>query len=511
MYIERHLNKKFHNDKVFQKNDDYFVAIDGIILDSPENLFDYIIGLYKEFGLKFIAQLEGNFCGIFSDIKNETHFIFNNIAGSKNVFYSIFDEQIIFSSDINYIIDYFRLGVINYSFNKEAAKSMLSHQFLDNNITFFNEIKRLHHGFCLIIKDNSPEIIQYYEYKRKPLEGRNENEILQEFDKLFRNAVDIAYKKDIEYGYNHIACLSAGQDCKMVTYIANKLGYNNQTNITYSQPDFLDDFVPKQIAADLGHRYIFQSLANGLFLLDIDGNIKDNAGCYYYAGIAQGKEAFSEINMDKYGLIHTGLFSDITRGRFIKTENEENFLYQIGSNSENTQFVGLSNITEPYSPFFNRQLIEYCLSVPIHLISDSKMYHDWIINIYPQAAAYLWSKNGMPLGWKKGNLITKIRLGKHMGKSLYRKMKPLFNRVLRKTKITNKKSISEFHMNPIMHWYDYSPVYRETCDRYFNENIDKLLFDSDFHREASEIYYNSLKPAAKSQVLTILAVLKNYF
>jgi 3-methyladenine DNA glycosylase AlkD len=68
-------------------------------------------------------------------------------------------------------------------------------------------------------------------------------------------------------------------------------------------------------------------------------------------------------------------------------------------------------------------------------------------------------------------------------------------------------------MNPMDYWYAHSKRYRETCDRYFNENIERLLINHDLYHEARDIYLNENKQSieSKQQILTILAVLKIYF
>lgn len=560
MYIERHLSKKFRNDKVFQRNDKYFIAIDGIVLNSRRlikkynsaSFFDAIISLYEEFGQAFIPEMNGNFCGVFSDIENDTHMIFNNIAGSKNLFYSFADGKVVFGSDVNYVIEYFKSNGLQYTFNEKAAKSMLGHKFLYDDATFFNEIKRLLQGFCVVIKNNAPEIIQYYDYIRGPVEGRSEKELINGFDKVFRRAVKRAFEKDREYGYEHIACLSSGLDCRMTTWVAHELGYSdNITNITYSQPDYWDEVVPKQMAQDMGHKFIYQSLANGLFSLNIDGNVRDNGGSYCYMGIAQGKEAFSRINMDRFGLIHSGLFSDLARGRFCwagsssfdlgayynantnkylndffspeeesrlekRYNNTANYLlYMIGNISENTQFTGLSGITEPYSPFFDKDVLEYCLKVPVENLKDSELYNKWIIQKYPEAASYVYDKINAPLNertvtipWNKKVSLPISRLPRYLKTKIKRRLLPWIEQ---KYIASNDKT---GHMNPMDYWYSASKRYKETFDGYFNENIERLSFNNELYTGAKDVYLNTSGKwliASKAQVLTILSVLKNYF
>ena len=74
----------------------------------------------------------------------------------------------------------------------------------------------------------------------------------------------------MEYGYNHICSLSGGLDSRMTAIVAHEMGYDQQLNITFSQSDYLDETIAKQIASDYGHNWMFKSLDNGIFLFDID-------------------------------------------------------------------------------------------------------------------------------------------------------------------------------------------------------------------------------------------------
>lgn len=67
----------------------------------------------------------------------------------------------------------------------------------------------------------------------------------------FKNAIKRAFEKDLEYGYKHLVALSGGLDSRMTAWVAHTMGYTNMLNYTFSQTDYLDEKVPKQITDKL--------------------------------------------------------------------------------------------------------------------------------------------------------------------------------------------------------------------------------------------------------------------
>src|SRR5690606_29863601 len=125
-----------------------------------------------------------------------------------------------------------------------------------------NEIKRLMVGYYIKIKNNTLIHEKYYTLRNEPIEI-SEKEAIDEIDKRFRDAVELAFEKDKEYGYKHIATLSGGLDSRMTVWVAHELGYSNQLNLTFSQSNYLDETIAKEIAIELKHEWLFKALDNG--------------------------------------------------------------------------------------------------------------------------------------------------------------------------------------------------------------------------------------------------------
>ena len=59
------------------------------------------------------------------------------------------------------------------------------------------------------------------------------------------------FEKDLEYGYKHLVALSGGLDSRMTAWVGHNMGYTNMLNYTFSQTDYLDETVPKEITDTL--------------------------------------------------------------------------------------------------------------------------------------------------------------------------------------------------------------------------------------------------------------------
>lgn len=120
-------------------------------------------------------------------------------------------------------------------------------------------------GKYIKIENNKFEIKTYYELDNTPNYNQTEDEIIDNINELFRNAVKLEFEKDKEYRYKHIVALSGGLDSRMTTWVAHDMGYTDQLNYTFSQSDYLDETIAKEIARDLEHEWIFKFLDNGVF------------------------------------------------------------------------------------------------------------------------------------------------------------------------------------------------------------------------------------------------------
>ena len=544
LFIEQRTVNKFTNDKIFMEDTSFFILTEGVILNCKEltkkykcdSLYKSIIRMYTLNGNDFFKEFRGSFSGVFFDKVRNKKIIYTDQIGDKQVFYSKLENALIFGSEINYLVDFYNRNKFDYTLNINSSYCLLSLGYLLEDNTLFNEIKKLLPGHYVLLENNTLNIIQYYKLDNAPNHHQSEDEIIENIDFLFRQAIKRAFDKDLEYGYKHLVALSGGLDSRMTTWVASSMGYGaNIVNFTFSQSNYLDEVIPKSIASDLKHDWIFKSLDNGLFLKNIENSVKICSGGALYYGLAHAKSCLDLIDKDSFGIVHSGQLGDVVIGTFYSSidpdkkfsmknssysqmliheveginliynyENEELFkFYGRGFNGANQGLLVYHEYTETYSPFYDLDFLEYCLKIPVNLRYSHYIYFKWILRKYPNAAKYVWEKTQEKITAKKIKLFNRELFIKQLPKSAVRFL-------LRKFNISKSSINTKNHMNPLDYWYTSNEELKNYMDNYYESNIERLQTYRKLKTDCEALYREG-SSIEKIQVLTLLSVLKLYF
>ena len=536
--LNNFFHDKFENDNLFLETNDYIIVLKGVILNKKAlsepsiNWKETITALYLKVGNDFFKKLRGSFCGALYDKKKDKWLVFTDHIGSRALYYYKKGRFFFISSFISEIYSFLKDHNLSYSLNIESAYNLLSYGYMLGDETLCDDIYKIMPGNYLCIQDGSVEMINYYKLPKSKLDGDvDEDEIIEKLDINFREAIRLQFEKDREYSYKHFVALSGGLDSRMTSWVAHQMGYVDQVNLTFSQSDYLDETIPKKIAADLRHEWIFKALDNGTFLKDIDEiNIITGGNVLYY-GLSHSNSLIKYLNNDKLGLFHSGQLggpiigsyikrlnrSDLKSlgGRFSKKLGDKNttnksfgsfedlelaMLYQRGFNGLNEWHKIAQIKTETMSPFYNVDFMEYCLSIPIKNRMNHRIYLKWISSKYPEAANYKWEKiNAKPTAnhfsvTYKGNQIL---------------LKKLPSLIVQKLGLKSPPRYTKNHMNPLEYWYNTNNDLRAFLDNYFEENIDRIS-NRGLNSDCQKLY-NSGNATEKNQVLTLLSALKLHF
>lgn len=313
---------------------------------------------------------------------------------------------------------------IHYELSIESAYLLLTYGYMLGNRTLCNKIFRLNPGCYLVFQHGELQEKRYCLLSNEPDNSLTEADAIEIYDREFRRAVALEFDKDVEYGYKHLVALSAGLDSRMVSWVAHSMGYTDQLNFTFSQSDYWDETVPKQIARDLKHEWIFKMLDNGLWLYDIDEITALTGGNILYYGLAHGNSMSKYINFERLGLMHSGQLSvAISGGYLIAQEEKKNELgdgaysrthldrlkniklcdypnqeiarfYNRGFSGMVNGLLSIMQYTETCSPFMDWDLMNTVLKVPLKYRFDHYIYKKWILAKYPNAANYIWETIG---------------------------------------------------------------------------------------------------------------------
>ncbi len=473
--------------------------------------------MYRADGRSFFTRFRGDYSGILCDKAQRSWTIYTNPTGTKPFFYFIADDQLILASDLAAASTLVRQAGHKTTLDTMGAYLMLTYGYMLSDVTLVSEIRRLRPGHMIKYESGKSSVEQYHRFTCNDLLRCGKQEIIEEIDRLFANAIHAEYKKDQRYGFRHLAMLSAGLDSRMNSLVAHDLGYEPVTNMTFSKNDYYDDWVPKKIAADLGHEWLFYSLEHGNYVVGAAPlAVLANSGLVVWTGAAHMLAMENVINFGPFGVMHSGEIGDGILGGFISgmearpalpgrgaysrmllpkieseieqlladDENEEiSLLYGRGFNCAMNGTWLTYFFTEYVSPFMDQEFIEFCLRIPPALKLHEQIYLDWIAAKHRSYGRYVWEKiKTRP---------TDSRLSKYMHYLIW------------KVQSRGLNLGHKFSMNPFDHWCKVNPALRQYFDSQFQAN-QHLLDDHPGLRDDCAALFRTGRATEKAQVMTVL-------
>lgn len=532
--IQRNTLQKFSDDKCLVEDDQFIVIVEGYLLNKSslfeqyavDHIASLVIAMYQRLGEKFIVAFRGSFSAALYDKALDEWFVYTNHIGDNAVFYAFMEGKFYVASQVNYILDACKADGKELHLCEEAAYQMLTFGFMESDVTYAQEIKRLRGGTYLCIKKEGGGVKNYHTFRVKEESGLSQEEWIDRIDRLFRNAVAMEYAKDVEYGYRFLADLSGGLDSRMNVWTAHELEKRKLLCLTYCKADYLDEEIAKEISRYWGDELLVKPLDDCRFLYDIDEIISMNYGLSLYAGITGGNRLLKSLAVQEYGLEHTGQCGDVIIGSFFSSETDRERRVPSGMYSERYRdilssayrdrfcdyelyllyvraFQGANcthlirqNYTEVSSPFLDVDFIELCLRIPVKMRMNHNLYKQWILRKYPQAAQFRWeSINGY---------ITDSDMKRFCRKIVERGPKKLKQMI--------RKEQSNFSMNPLDYWLAKKPEICVYFDQYYQEKVKRLdRMASSKLQEIVHDMYATGNAIEKMMALTVLGSLEYYF
>lgn len=546
---------KFHNDKLFVDTHNYLIVIDGVVLNNRALMEQYhasswqtcVEAMYVRLGETFYLPWRGSFCGLLYDKQEDKWIIFTNHIGDKQLFYASTHSGYLVSTEMDCLVRTMKQSKLPLTLNRDAVYFTITHGFMIEDHTIALEVKKIPAGHYLRVQNGKSELIQYHRFTNKPNRDITHEEAIKRIDQLFRNAVQMQFEKDKEYGYKHLTCLSGGLDSRMTVWVAHQMGYTEQLNTTFSESGYLDFSIAQQIATDLRHDFIFKALDGGECVKDLEHITPITYGQACYFGLAHGNRLFESLNFAPYGVMHTGMIGDAILGTFFKKmeynpeykvgqgaysyalidrlndytfqqvyENEEIFcLYTRGFSGANAGMTSFQRFTETCSPFCDVDFIEFCYSLPLEWRFNHKIYFDWVLDCYPEAAEYIWEKSKRKISRftnrKERTMIV-------LGYEVPHWTEPTFKRyikgfILRRLGLRKKgekpkppQEFTKYHMNPVDYWFTINPSIYEFANTYYDKHILKITNDQ--IRKDIEELYNTETIYDKIQAISIIDAIK---
>lgn len=184
---------------------------------------EVVLYAYAEWGEKCVSLFNGMFAFSIWDKRNNCIFIARDRYGIKPLYYFIDNQKFVFASEQRAILANHDIPNI---LDKEALLEYFMFQNFFTDRTFNKNIKMFPAGCFAHIKADDSEslsIKRYWDYDfRESLCAADENEYIEELDRLFRQAVHRQLVSDVPLG----GYLSGGMDSGSITAIAaEKLPY----------------------------------------------------------------------------------------------------------------------------------------------------------------------------------------------------------------------------------------------------------------------------------------------
>ena len=202
---------------------------------QTESDTEVLLLLYVEFKEKMLKFINGIFAFAIYDSSNNSLFLAKDRLGIKPLFYSIFEDKFIFSSEIKGIL---ASKYIKPVVTKENLIELLSLGPAHSpGKTYFKDIYELKAGHYALYKDGSLDIIKYWDLMEKKMID-SDDEIIDNVKYLITDST----KRQLVSDVGVASMLSGGLDSSIITKIATDNIYNLHTySINYENND--EDFV----------------------------------------------------------------------------------------------------------------------------------------------------------------------------------------------------------------------------------------------------------------------------
>ncbi|HWQ35049.1 MAG TPA: asparagine synthase (glutamine-hydrolyzing) [Blastocatellia bacterium] len=177
-----------------------------------------IIHLYEEFGAQCVTHLRGMFAfAIWNSAKKEL-LLARDRLGVKPLYYSLADDgTICFASEIKALL---AARAVQPELNYAALSDYAANRAPSGEETLYRGISRLMPGHTLVWRNGRVTISRYWDVSfAKPVEARSEDEMIEQFSELFREAVQLRLMSDVPLGM----FLSGGIDSSAIAAVMSGL------------------------------------------------------------------------------------------------------------------------------------------------------------------------------------------------------------------------------------------------------------------------------------------------
>lgn len=537
VHLERHVNPSWEAYSSLQEDEQNVLLFSGFY--HPEGNFNKgdLLSAFKNNAVHAPLKLRGSFSGVYWSKKDAQWLLFTDPLGTKPLYYAKTKDGWLISNHYDTIA--IKLSEhIKLSLNSLSVYQILTYGYSLEKNTILKGIYRIPIGSVGVLdciqntKFVKPDIdLQTQSIYKLPVEYHTLQleEAAEEVNRLFQQSIHRSFQLDLNMGREHLVALSGGLDSRMTSWVAHSLGYKNQTNLTFGQSNSLDKTIAQKISHDLEHQWNFLPLDGGDILLDMDMITQHTGGNVYYYGQAHTYRSLERIDVNRFGLLHTGMLGDVVLGSYLqKSHNPSQFpaysgasstrffhkLTELGFSSQypneehhkmmlrglygmNMGLLSVYNKTESYSPFTDLDFFDFCLQIPVNLRANHRLYLYWMKTYYPGSTKYIWEKTRAKVTAKN------ITIG-HKSMPLNTWLWKVYEKIRFRSSTANPN-----FMTPIDYWLQTETKLRNELDHYAQELMPAITTENDLQNTLRQLYLEG-NGVEKVQALTVLSAAKRY-
>lgn len=532
---------KFQNQHTWQDDihfstPDVEFLLQGVLLNKKQLLESHalsdfktlILELYAKRKSNILAEFEGEFRGFIYDKKEKKVFAFTNPTATQRVFYFKNQEKILVASNLNHLHSALNKEGILPQPNLNAIDQLLCFGNLLDGATPILHVSKILDGHFLNInlEDLHASEKQYFGIENVVAFSPSKEGALKDIHEIFRNSVFLEYKKDDDFGANHLSLLSGGLDSRVALFYALQISEIPDRVLCFSQTGYFDETISRKIAKNFNLPYEFIPLDGGQFLEKIDQLTAISEGCGIFTGGIHVQHAIEQMVYENFGLFHSGQIGDgilggfntapvrkkpnqykivqnemfypkveeTLKNSFKNFDTEEHFLLRnVGYNRTVLGAQVFQQKRYQVSPFMTKDFLKMALSLPESWKFKHRFYMEWISKYCKDATLYRWERTLL-----KPNKIWKVEFGD-------RYLKPAFIKANEWLKTSQNAS-----MYPYQFYFDQSEVLQKFYQDYFNDNLYRLDAFPELKTNV-ETLFSQPKFYHKAQALNILSIFKLYF
>jgi len=486
--------QKRQQDSFVDSRGDEMLIFEGIVANSSEIMTRYAAANLKDLLWRaalepeILAQLHGQYWLLKVRPGSSDLLAFTSLTNNSRLYYYHSGDTLILSDKIRTILRVLKENGISYSVDPLGARMILSYGFMLEGFSTIKEVRNLPASSQLSFSQGKMQISKYHTLKAEALH-KDPKAVIAEVDHFFSKAVIQAFSRDVED--QHLAFLSGGLDSRMVVFTAHKHGFREFDVLNFSEPDYLDHTIARDIAREMKLDMNFFSLEHGTYLQHIAENLHYNEAQIVLHGSAHLNQALKSLDAGTYSIIHSGQIGAILKGGWLDgaqqgpadlskgtysskimnslipeleslrdsySSHEVFMLLNRGFNALNNGDLACYQYSHSLSAFMHPEFLQYSLNIDPALRYRCKIYFEWIRKLHPDAAGHKWERTGAKL--------TDPYLMRKLKYNLWRGSDKILNRILRRP--------GRLNMNPFDHWWQSNPTMQAQLQKEFS-CIDEVM------------------------------------